>query len=124
MGFTNPILWTFLPTALVLDVIDAIDAKLVIYYFIDNFAASSPQAKKIKNIISREKGKFTHLVDYPEGKQASYGASAIEKIVAQVWGFYETRKTKENSLDFDDLLLKAVKLLKENTTTFRRTSFI
>ena len=34
--------------------------------------------------------------------------------MAQVWNLYEKQKTKENSLDFDDLLLKATKLLKEN----------
>ncbi|OGI85384.1 hypothetical protein A3A92_02710 [Candidatus Nomurabacteria bacterium RIFCSPLOWO2_01_FULL_37_49] len=65
--------------------------------------------KKIKNIISREKGKFTHLADY--------GGRAIDhmsKIVMQVWSVYEKKKEKENSLDFDDLLLKATKLLKEN----------
>jgi DNA helicase II / ATP-dependent DNA helicase PcrA len=65
--------------------------------------------KKIKNIISREKGKFVHLADYAEKEN-----SGISKIVAQVWNLYEKRKIKENSLDFDDLLLKATKLLKEN----------
>ena len=68
--------------------------------------------KKIKNIISREKGKFVHLSDYAE-KEESEGSS-FGKIVAQVWNLYEKQKTKENSLDFDDLLLKATKLLKEN----------
>ena len=68
--------------------------------------------KKIKNIISREKGKFTHLADYEEGEGG--GANSLGKIVAQVWNLYEKQKMKENSLDFDDLLLKATKLLKEN----------
>ena len=67
------------------------------------------EPKKIKNIISREKGKFTHLENYAERAKNS-----IEKIVAQVWDLYEKKKMKENSLDFDDLLLKSVKLLKEN----------
>ena len=65
--------------------------------------------KKIKGIISREKGKFTHLEDYAEKESSTLG-----RIVAQVWNLYEKQKQKENSLDFDDLLLKAVKLLKEN----------
>ena len=65
--------------------------------------------KKIGNIISREKGKFTHLVDYEE-RASDY----LSKIVAQVWNLYERKKAKENSLDFDDLLLKTTKLLKEN----------
>jgi len=67
------------------------------------------EPKKIKNIISKEKGKFTHLDDYAE-KASDY----LGKIVAQVWSIYEKKKMKENSLDFDDLLLKATKLLKEN----------
>jgi DNA helicase-2/ATP-dependent DNA helicase PcrA len=65
--------------------------------------------RKIKNIISREKGKFIHLADYEERAN-----DTMSKITAQVWRLYETKKTKENSLDFDDLLLKATKLLKEN----------
>ncbi len=65
--------------------------------------------KKIKGIISREKGKFVHLSDYAEGASDHLG-----KIVAQVWNLYEKSKMKENALDFDDLLLKATKLLKEN----------
>jgi len=64
--------------------------------------------KKIKNIISHEKGKFIHLADYIEREKGTYG-----QIVAQVWNLYEKKKMKENSLDFDDLLLKATKLLKE-----------
>ena len=66
--------------------------------------------KKIKGIISREKGKFVNISDYAE----SNSMNTMGKIVAQVWNIYETKKMKENSLDFDDLLLKAVKLLKEN----------
>jgi DNA helicase-2/ATP-dependent DNA helicase PcrA len=65
--------------------------------------------KKIKNIISREKGKFVNLAEYAEREKNTIG-----KIVASVWSLYEKRKMKENALDFDDLLLKAVKLLKEN----------
>ena len=65
--------------------------------------------KRIGNIISREKGKFTHLANYEE-RATDY----LSKVVAQVWSLYEKKKEKENSLDFDDLLLKATKLLKEN----------
>jgi DNA helicase-2/ATP-dependent DNA helicase PcrA len=68
------------------------------------------EPRKIRNIISREKGKFTHIGDYGEKANDSMG-----KTVFQVWDLYEKRKVKENSLDFDDLLLKSVKLLKDNT---------
>ena len=67
--------------------------------------------RRIGNIISKEKGKFTHIGDYQERAQ-----DYLSKIVAQVWALYERKKAKENSLDFDDLLLKATKLLKENET--------
>ena len=46
--FTNPIIWTFLPTPLSIDIADNLTRKLFIYYCIDNFAASSAHARKIK----------------------------------------------------------------------------
>jgi DNA helicase-2/ATP-dependent DNA helicase PcrA len=72
--------------------------------------------RKIKNIISREKGNFKHYEKYQEesNNSSAGGANYLSKIVAQVWKIYESKKTKENSLDFDDLLLKSTNLLKEN----------
>jgi DNA helicase-2/ATP-dependent DNA helicase PcrA len=71
--------------------------------------------KKIKGIISREKGKFTKLENYEERvNDPTDRGSYMGQIVARVWRMYEDKKAKENSLDFDDLLLKSVKLLKEN----------
>lgn len=73
--------------------------------------------RRIKGIISREKGKFTKLENYEErANDPAERGSYMGQIVAKVWRKYEDRKNKENSLDFDDLLLKAVKLLKENET--------
>lgn len=48
MQFNNPIVWIFLPTGITLDIIDEINSKLIIYYCIDNLAASSVSARKIK----------------------------------------------------------------------------
>ena len=47
MDFYQPVCWTFLPTPLTLEVIRDIPSKLLIYYCIDNFAASTPAAKRI-----------------------------------------------------------------------------
>ena len=47
VGFTRPILWTFLPTPLALDIIRAVDPHVTIYYCIDDLASSSPGARKI-----------------------------------------------------------------------------
>ncbi|MEX2052411.1 MAG: UvrD-helicase domain-containing protein, partial [Candidatus Paceibacterota bacterium] len=77
------------------------------------------EPKKIKGIISREKGKFVQLEAYleinndPLNSNLSAQAGYLGKIVGDVWNLYEKKKIKENSLDFDDLLLKSVKLLKE-----------
>lgn len=46
-GLHNPIIWVFLPTGITLDIIDALNHKLVVYYCIDNFSASSGPARKI-----------------------------------------------------------------------------
>jgi uncharacterized SAM-binding protein YcdF (DUF218 family) len=46
-GFYQPIVWTFLPTPLALDVMRDLDPQLTVYYCIDDLAASSPAARRI-----------------------------------------------------------------------------
>lgn len=53
LDFSNPIIWVFLPTDLTLELTKNISNKLIIYYCIDNFSASSVSAKKIKNSEKR-----------------------------------------------------------------------
>ncbi len=95
-------------------ILDESDANSLIKSILKDIGVDPKQydPKKIKNIISREKGKFTHLADYEE--KEGNGTSTLGRIIAQVWSQYEKRKMAENSLDFDDLLLKATKLLKDN----------
>lgn len=52
-GFYRPIVWTFLPTPLALDLIADIDPHLTIYYCIDDLASSSPGAKRIAESEAR-----------------------------------------------------------------------
>ena len=47
IGFYRPIVWTFLPTPIALDLIEDIDPEITIYYCIDDLAASSPGARRI-----------------------------------------------------------------------------
>jgi uncharacterized SAM-binding protein YcdF (DUF218 family)/glycosyltransferase involved in cell wall biosynthesis len=47
IGFGRPIVWTFLPTPLVRDVIPELDPLVSVYYCIDDFASSSKAARKI-----------------------------------------------------------------------------
>lgn len=46
-GFGRPIVWTFLPTPLVRDLIRDIDPAVSVYYCIDDFASSSHGARRI-----------------------------------------------------------------------------
>jgi uncharacterized SAM-binding protein YcdF (DUF218 family) len=48
MRFDNPVVWTWLPTALALELIRALDAQLVVYYCCDDFQASSAGSKRIR----------------------------------------------------------------------------
>jgi DNA helicase-2/ATP-dependent DNA helicase PcrA len=63
----------------------------------------------ILNAISREKGESVTLEQYRESKKEYF-----QSIVCQVWEKYENILNKEKALDFDDLLLKTAKLLKNN----------
>ena len=47
IGFSRPIVWTFLPTPLTRDIIAEVDPSLTIYYCIDDLASSSLEARKI-----------------------------------------------------------------------------
>lgn len=48
MGFDNPIIWTFLPTGISLDIIDSLNKKAVIYYCLAEFADLAKYPGKIK----------------------------------------------------------------------------
>ena len=66
------------------------------------------EPKKIKSIISKSKGDFITLVNYRGEVKSS-----MQSIVALVWGGYEERLKKEKGLDFDDLLLESVMILRK-----------
>ncbi|MDO8603542.1 MAG: ElyC/SanA/YdcF family protein [Candidatus Omnitrophota bacterium] len=48
MDFVDPVVWTFLPTPLSLDITDNLLKKIMVYYCIDNFAATSSSARNIR----------------------------------------------------------------------------
>ncbi|MBI2680439.1 MAG: UvrD-helicase domain-containing protein, partial [Candidatus Solibacter usitatus] len=92
-------------------ILDEDDSKSLIKEIIKElgFDPKEHSPGKIRVIISMEKGKFNSLEKYREGVRGSF-----QELVANVWKIYEEKKAKENALDFDDLLIKAVKLLKQN----------
>jgi len=66
------------------------------------------EPRKIKSIISKAKGDFITVDTY--SKDAS---STMASIVARIWRDYERTLKKEKALDFDDLLLETVLILKK-----------
>jgi len=48
MDFHNPIIWTFLPTGIALDIINNIDTKLSVYYCIADFYELADNPRKVK----------------------------------------------------------------------------
>ncbi len=66
------------------------------------------EPRKIKSMISKAKGDFITLESYRAGV-----TSSMQSIVALVWGGYEARLKKEKGLDFDDLLLESVLILRK-----------
>lgn len=50
MKFYDPIIWTFLPTRVSLDMINAIDHRLLIYYCIADFYELTHNPKKVKKV--------------------------------------------------------------------------
>ncbi|MCI0565825.1 UvrD-helicase domain-containing protein [bacterium] len=65
---------------------------------------------RIQGAISREKGELIDCRTYAEQARGEY----FPAIVSRVWAEYEALLAKTKSLDFDDLLLRAVLLLKEH----------
>ncbi|MBP9842931.1 MAG: UvrD-helicase domain-containing protein [Candidatus Pacebacteria bacterium] len=69
------------------------------------------EPKKILGMISRAKGDAVTQLAYQDTAN-----SYPEQVAATVWEKYEAILTEEHALDFDDLLAKTLRLLKENRT--------
>jgi len=67
------------------------------------------EPRKILSMISRAKGDAITRLAYNDA-----AGSFLEEVVAQVWEKYENILHKEQSLDFDDLLVKMLRMLEDN----------
>lgn len=72
--------------------------------------------KAARAIISKAK----NAQAAPERFGAVYGEGGVYKIAARVFAKYEQRLKDNNALDFDDLLLKTLKLLRENADVLEK----
>jgi len=48
MGFSRPVVWTFLPTRTALDIADRVDRSFLVYYCIANFYELADDSRKVK----------------------------------------------------------------------------
>lgn len=67
------------------------------------------EPRKILGAISRAKGDGLPLTDYKN----EVGNEFYPKLITQIWERYQALVAKARALDFDDLLLETVKLLKK-----------
>ena len=79
VGFSRPVVWTFLPTPLAHELIDHLDPALTVYYCIDDLASSSPEARRI---TSSEEAMFKRadLVFVTSEKLRARAALASSKV--------------------------------------------
>jgi len=68
----------------------------------------SPQ--QLSTTISKNKGELVSIEEYT----ANAGSNYFPTILASVWQTYERKLTEHKALDFDDLLVKTVTLLKKD----------
>lgn len=96
-----------------LTVLDVSDSNQIIKnILIDlNLDPKIHDASKIRNAISREKTAWQTVDDYAK-KIASYKMEIVEKV----WRNYDKELKKQASVDFDDLIIKTIELLKNNAS--------
>jgi uncharacterized SAM-binding protein YcdF (DUF218 family) len=96
MDFTDPVVWTFLPTPLSLDIADSLMKKVLIYYCIDNFAVTSPSARRVKR-SERKLFKISDMVFVTSKELYDYGAEYNSRIYKFPFGvnFEKFREVRE-----------------------------
>ncbi len=92
-------------------ILDSDDSKSIVKRFLESRDIDTKmyEPSKIRNGISREKGDFKTFLDY-EKKVASYSM----EVTLDAWKNYEASLKDQGALDFDDLIIKTVELLRDN----------
>jgi DNA helicase II / ATP-dependent DNA helicase PcrA len=75
---------------------------------IAGYDAKQFEPRKVLSMISKAKGDALSRSQYQET-----AATYPERVTAEVWEHYEKIMSEEHALDFDDLLLKTLRLLKD-----------
>ncbi|MFA6158492.1 MAG: UvrD-helicase domain-containing protein [Candidatus Paceibacterota bacterium] len=93
-------------------IFDRSDSKRAVKNAIEeiNLDPKQYEPNTILSIISREKGNAVTLEEFAK----TVGNEYMREIIYKVWQKYELALRKEKALDFDDLLLKSMELLKND----------
>lgn len=94
---------------------DRDDSNRVIKKALERLDVSEPTPRAALSTISREKGDGV--------SQKEYAAKATHfraRTIAQVWETYDKALAEEGALDFDDLLARTLKLLKDSPATLSK----
>lgn len=92
-------------------ILDSSDSLSIIKSAVDQLGLDPKinDPSKIRNIISREKGDFVKYQDYKQKV-----ATAQMDVVASVWRLYDEELRRQKAVDFDDLIVSAVRMLEEH----------
>ena len=93
------------------NIFDKTDSKKVMKDAITSFGLDPKEhLDKIQHIISTEKSRGVDIKEYSERESFDYTSDITKKV----WIKYEEVLKRESALDFDDLLLKTLKILEKN----------
>ena len=98
-------------------ILDSDDSKSIVKRYLDSIDVDTKiyEPSKIRNAISREKGDFKTVEDLRK-KVANYSM----EITCNAWENYEKELRTQSAFDFDDLIIKCVELLRDNTEVRNR----
>ncbi len=93
------------------NIFDTADSKKIIKDVLVSLGLDPKEhLDKVRHIISGEKGRGVTASEYTD--RGAYDFTS--ELVKKVWPKYEEKLKAEHALDFDDLLLKSLNLLKKN----------
>lgn len=94
---------------------DRSDSLREIKAALKNLDVEEIEPRSALGTISRQKGQGLDAETYAQTAQ-----TPRDKIVAQVWSAYDRALAKDGAVDFDDLLYKAARLLRDNMEVRQR----
>lgn len=98
-------------------IFDTADSKKVLRDALVSFGLDPKEhLDRVRHIISAEKGKGVTVEDYLKRESYDYTSEVVKKV----WKKYEEALFREKAFDFDDLLLKTLKLLEKYPNILER----